>query len=172
MILPLLSAYFLFAWVTSYHSDQKVEEYTDVYVEIHEISNILNEPPLYDPSISKEDVEKLVNDELSISLYNEEGMILYSSNPNLDQKISRSVLYKDLYDIKEGLRAFTYKEPVFEDGQLIGFFTIEIAREELMATIKKRGWIVTGLFVASFVLIYITIAAIVNKRLNKRLYGL
>ncbi len=175
MILPLFSAYFLFAWVGSYHNEQKVEEYANVYTEIQSLKDVLIDPTLYDPATSKEEVEKLTSSELSISLYNSDGLNLYSSNANFDtvqQATSKRLLYENLYELQQGLRSFKYKEPVFEDGSIVGFFDIEIAREELISTIIKRGWIVIGLFVTSFILIYAAIAVIVNRRLNKRLYGL
>src|SRR5690625_686075 len=99
-------------------------------------------------------------------------MVDYSSNPNFVHVMNQKDVYIDLYELQQGLRSFTYKEPVFEEGQIVGFFDIEIAREELISTIIRRGWIVIGLFVTSFILIYAAIAVTVNRRLNKRLYGL
>jgi len=175
MVLPLLSAYFLFAWVTSYHSDQKVEEYYEVYAELQTIKQELANTELYDPSTSKAEIEQMVSEQLAIALYNKDGFVLYSSNPTLfpvQQVVNKESLYADLYDLKQGLRAFTYKEPVFEEGEVIGLFEVNIAREELISSIIKRGWIVVGLFVISFILIYSGMAFIVNRRLNQRLYGL
>src|SRR5690625_3904796 len=175
MVLPLLSAYFLFAWVTSYHSDQKVEEYYEVYAELQTIKQELANTELYDPSTSKAEIEQMVSEQLAIALYNKDGFVLYSSNPTLfpvQQVVNKESLYTDLYDLKQGLRAFTYKEPVFEEGEVIGLFEVNIAREELISSIIKRGWIVVGLFVISFILIYSGMAFIVNRRLNQRLYGL
>lgn len=175
MILPLLSAYFLFAWVTNYQNDKKVEEYYEAYSEIQMIKNILEEDAsLYETTAAKEKVDDLTSDDVSIILYNADGIKLYSSNPNLDYQhsVGKDELYQNLYDIQEGLTSFIYREPVFDDGQLIGFFDIEIARNELISTIIKRGWIVIGLFIASFVLIYVAISFAVNNRLTKRLYGL
>lgn len=68
MILPLLSAYFLFAWITNYHNDKKVEEYYDVYTEIQEMKQVLQNVELYHPESSKEEVEQLESERLKITL--------------------------------------------------------------------------------------------------------
>lgn len=174
MILPLLSAYFLFAWVISYHNDQKVEEYYEAYSEIQTVKKVLEDAALYEPAASKADVEAMASEELAIELYNADGIILYASNPNFEaqHRINKKSLYMELYELKQGLRSISYKEPVFETGQIIGFFSIEIARDKLVSTIIKRTWIVISIFVVSFILIYAAIAVLVNKRMNKRLYGL
>src|SRR5699024_7550881 len=156
MILPLLSAYFLFASITSYHNDQKVEEYYEAYSHIQNLKGFLKDIKLFEVDASKKQLEEHVEDQLSITLYNKDGLVLYS--PRSDQNaITKELLYQDLYVLQQGLREFTYKEPVFEDGEIVGLFEISIAREELISTITKRAWIVTILFVLSFIAIYLTI---------------
>src|SRR5699024_7420397 len=49
---------------------------------------------------------------------------------------------------------------------------IEIGREALVDTIVKRSWIVIGLFLASFILVYAIVIYFVHKRVTKRLYRL
>ncbi len=173
MILPLLSAYFLFAWITSYHSNQKVEEYYEAYSQIQTMKQGLENPGLYTLTASKNEVEALINKETSITLYNTDGILIFASEPTYQEYKRDKSLYEDLYELQQGLRSFTYKEPAFEeDGTIAGFFEIQIARDELLTTIVRRGWIVTTLFVSSFILIYGLIAFIVNRKLSKRLYGL
>src|SRR5699024_7947238 len=109
MTLPLLSAYFLFAWVASYHNDQKVEEYTNVYTEVQSLKDVLVNPTLYDPLTSKEEIEKLKSEDLAISLYNEDGMVVYSSNPNFVHVMNQKDLYIDLYELQQGLRSLDRK---------------------------------------------------------------
>lgn len=173
MILPLLSAYFLFAWVTSYHSNQKVEEYYEAFSQIQTIKQELEHPSLYELATSKSVIDNLTNKETTINLYNADGFLVYASEPAYQEYRNDKSLYEDLYELQQGLRSFVYKEPVFEeDGAIAGFFEIKIARDELLKTIVRRGWIVTALFITSFILIYSAIAFIVNRRLSKRLYGL
>src|SRR5690625_3526917 len=109
MVLPLLSAYFLFAWVTSYHSGQKVEEYYEVFAELQTMKQELTKTELYHPSSSNDRVEQMTSEQVAIALYNKDGFVLYSSNPTLfpvQQVVNRESLYTDLYDLKQGLRAF------------------------------------------------------------------
>ncbi|MBO1002827.1 sensor histidine kinase [Pseudogracilibacillus auburnensis] len=170
MILPLISAYILFAWITSYHNDKKVEEYYEVYAEIQQLNTRLRDPELYTFSASKDELEEMVSEQLSITLFDNRGRVLYTSNPPAPLKGDE--VYKNLFELQQGLRAFTYKEPILEDGNIIGLFEVKVARDELISTIVKRGWIVTSIFLISFIIIYLTVALIVNNRLNKRLVGL
>src|SRR5690625_5282090 len=176
MILPLISAYFLFAWITSYHSDKKVAEYYEVYAEIQSIKSMLREPDLYIPEASMKEIEEVTTNRLSITLYNDDGLQIYSSIPGTvytQQFLEKEKLLTNLYDLNQGLRSFTYKEPVFKDnGDMIGVFEVKIARDQLLSTISKRAWIVTISFLLSFILIYVFIAMIVNNRINKRLDNL
>src|SRR5690625_2978998 len=98
MILPLLSAYFLFAWVTSYHGDEKVEEYYEVYTDLQVIKEKLNNSELYDPAFSKDELKQMTSEQLFIALYNNDGLLLYSSNPQLfpvQQAVNKELLYTD-----------------------------------------------------------------------------
>lgn len=174
MVLPLISLYILFASVTSYQSDQKVEEYYDAYAKIQEITVVLDDAKWYDQVDDKQQLDDLAADDIAIQLYNQDGVKIFHSNPDLDFQgtLNEEQLYKNLYEVQEGLQAYTYKEPVFDDQRLVGFFDVEIGREKLIDTIVKRSWIVIGLFFASFFIVYATISYFVNKRVTKRLYGL
>lgn len=175
MILPLLSAYFLFAWITDYHNDKKVEEYYDVYTEIQEMKQVLQNVELYHPESSKEEVEQLESERLKITLYTKDGLVLYHSSNHVSVDpilVRKDNLYQNLYHLEQGLRSFKYKEPVFVNNNVVGLFEITVAREELVSTITNRVWIVTAIFIISFIAIYVAIASIVHKRINKRLYGL
>src|SRR5690625_4099435 len=121
MILPLISAYLLFAWIISYHSDKKVEEYYEVYAELQTINSMLRDPELYKPEAPMGEIEAKTTKSLSITLYNQDGLKLYSSLPNTitsSQSVNQEMLFTNLYDFDQGLRSFTYKEPVFDDGEM------------------------------------------------------
>src|SRR5690625_2014639 len=135
MILPLVSAYLLFAWITSYHSDKKVAEYYEVYAELQTINSMLREPELYIPEPSMDEIEEVTTDRLSVTLYNQDGLLLYSSMPNAvttRPALDKEMLFTNLYDLDQGLRLFSYKEPVFdEEGEMVGVFEVTVAREQL-----------------------------------------
>src|SRR5699024_5504793 len=103
-----------------------------------------------------------------------DGVKLYHFNPDLDFEgvMNQEQLCKDLYEVRAGLQAYTYKEPGFDDQQLVGVFNIEIGREALVDTLVKRSWIVIGLFLASVILVYAVVIYFGHKRVTKRLYRL
>lgn len=174
MILPLISAYLLFALITNYHNDKKVEEYYDVYTEVQQMKQILLNASLYDPEAPKDEIEALESERVKISLYTKDGFVLYHSSNHLivNPILTTDNLFKNLYELEQGLRTFSYKEPVFDNHDIVGVFEITIAREQLISTITKRTWIVTLLLIGSFILIYAFFATIVHRKINKRLYQL
>lgn len=173
MVLPLASAYYLFASTIDSHNEDKVEDYYEVYEDIQALKPLLRKKELYNAETSKKIIDEQANEEVAISLYNKDGYMLYSSETHKQQPIQSSEnLYKNLYEIQEGLRSYTYKEPVLENGSVIGIYEITIARGAFVETIAKRGLAVTAIFILSFMIIYVVTAIIVHKRVNKRLTGL
>lgn len=170
MILPLASAYYLFAATLNVQEEEKVEEYYDVYEKITEIEPILQQPELYHPLAPKEAVEEITNGQVAITLYNKDGYMLYSSKKETAPVITKKdVLYQDLFDVQQNLGTYSYKEPVLEDGNIIGFYEVTIAREEFTEKVTNRGFIVTTIFIASFIAIYALVAFVLHHRVNKRL---
>lgn len=175
MILPLITAYFLFAWINSYNNEQKVEEHVQLRAELEDVKQKLNDPALYASQADRRHLERDTDQTKLITLYDKNGVIVYSSNPSIQSTqfaLSKEQLYQDLYKLEQGYSSFSYKQPVFEHYELIGFFDIEIARDEWVAGVEKRSYIVGGLFFVVFVLIYLTVIRLVNKKLNTRLTGL
>ena len=174
MILPLVMGYLLFAWINSYNNDQKVKEFFTTSTEIQQIQTVLTNPYLYKPKVEQPEVERLVNEKLSVVLYSPDGFVLYSSIPLQYTQIAmiRKNLYEDLYSLHQGFRSYTYKEPVFDENQLVGFYELELARDEWVSAVSNRTWLVFGLFFALFLLIYITVVFFVNRKINRRLLGL
>ena len=175
MILPLIAAYLLFAWIHSYNNEQKVQEYFDTSNQLEAIQIILENPSLYQPGIERTEVGKIVSDQLAIVLYNPDGLVMYTSNPALNpthSALSKEMLYDNLYNLEQGYRSYSYKQPVFDGKNLIGFFQIELARDEWVAGVSDRSVLVLGIFLSVFFLVYITVAYLVNRKLNRRLTGL
>lgn len=168
MVLPLIAIYFLFASVTAFNKERQVDEYLSVYEKIQKMIPILDEPDLYSANGERGFLSELTDEKTTISLYNSDGLLLYHPDGDLFQTVSRDLLFKDLYDLKQELRAFTYKQPVFDDEQFVGVFEIEIRRDELIETIVSRGWVVTFAIIFIFLGIYLTMAYILHLRLNRR----
>lgn len=166
MILPLVAAYILFAWIQSYNNDQKVSELFEKQIELEEIKSVLNEPSLYYPNANKEVVDELVNKERSITLYNPQGLVVYSSNPKASLHLQRERLYEDLFKIDQQFDLYSIKQPVFSDHELIGIFHVELARDEWVGEVTDRSiWMIVG-FIVFFIVIYLIIIRLVNRKLN------
>src|SRR5699024_5152718 len=143
--------------------------------EMQEIITILDDPAIYNPKVAKEKIGTRDNNQQSITLYNKDGLIIYTSKPGMSSGLnilSKERLYEGLYKLEQGFSTNKYKQPVFDDNTLIGFFHIELARGEWTAGVADRSWLVLGLFIVFFGLIYFSIARLVNRKLNHRLTGL
>nr|WP_239094444.1 HAMP domain-containing sensor histidine kinase [Bacillus sp. B15-48] len=172
MILPLAAVYVLFAWIQSYHNDQKVSEYFQMTGKLQTIISVLDNPDLYKPNIERPDVDQLVHSEVSIALFNPNGLVLYSSDPAavpIQFALNKEALYENLYSLEQGYRSFDYKQPVFAQNELVGFFEVQLAREEWVTGVENRSWYILGLFIMIFALIFLVVAVLVNRKLNKRL---
>lgn len=175
MIVPLLAAYLLFVWVQSYNNEQKVADYFEVSTELQTLKTVLNDPALYKPKAVGDPVEEMANEQLSIALYNADGLVVYTSNPSAvsaHSGMGKEALYADLYDLKQGYRSYTYKQPVFDGKELVGVFEVAFARDEWVAGVSNRSWLMLAGFMGLFLLIYFTIVLLVNRKLTKRLTGL
>jgi len=175
MTLPLLVAYLLFAWIQSYHDDQKVEAFLQTSTELQEVKAILDDPNLYKPKAKKEQVNKLANGQRSIALYNRDGLVIYTSNPTLtpaQSGLDREKLYEGLYTLEQGYGTYSYRQPVFEGNELIGFFDVEMARDEWAAAVSDRSWLMFGIFFVLFASVYVAVVLLVNRKLNRRIKGL
>src|SRR5690625_1119746 len=139
MVLPLIAFYMLFFSVKSYYSEKQVEEYLLAYEQVQKLLPILTDKSLYGANRKTETLETYINKNTNITLYNRDGLIIFNSRNDIYFGQSKDFLLKDLYELKQELRAFTYKEPIFDDNEIIGVFEIEIKRHELMKTIVNRS---------------------------------
>lgn len=164
-------AYLLFAWINAINSDQKVEEYFTTYLESRSIVKTLEDPNLYELGIDYKTLDSLATSELSITLYKPNGYILYSSLPSKKtrQYITLESLYKNLYELQQGYRVYTLKQPVFEGDETVGYFEIDFAREKWMTKVSNRMQLVIGLFILFFIVIYLIVIRLVNKKFNVRI---
>lgn len=174
MILPLVTAYLLFAWINAYNNDQKVKEFFTTSTELANLKSILDDAELYQMKIERPEVDELASEQLSITLYSPEGFVLYASNPIFAQSfpVNRDKLYENLYALHQNFQMYSYKQPVFEGKEIAGFFQIEIARESWVTAVKERTWLVIAIFSAIFILLYTLVMFMVNRKLNVRLTGL
>lgn len=174
MILPLLFAYILFAWINDYNEDQKVNEFFTTTIEMKEIQRVLNDPSLFKSGGSLVGIEELANEKLSIQLLNKNGLVLFSSNPvqTINVPVNREALYEDLYSLRLEFRSHHYKAPVFDGNKLVGFYQIELARDSWIQAVSQRTTWMIAAFVTLFVVLYISVVIFVNRKVNRRLVNL
>ncbi|GAB2670967.1 sensor histidine kinase [Paenibacillus thermoaerophilus] len=172
MILPLTAAFVLFAWIQAYHQDLNVEEYVQKRAQLQSLVSVLDDPKWYEINAERAQVEKLIQPQVSIVLYNRDGVVLYTSDPlrvSPQFSLGRKSLYENLYALQQGYRAYSYKQPVFSGRELVGFFDIQLSRDEWVSGVSQRVWLVAGLFIGLFALIYLAVAIGVHRKLNSRL---
>lgn len=172
MFLPLSVAYFLFAWINAYHNDLNVKEYVQKSLELQDIVSVLDSPELYQPDTDWTQVEELASSRVSIVLYNQDGVVLFTSDPfavPLHSILGREILYKDLYSIEQGYRAYRYKQPVFDSGEPVGFFDVQLSRDEWVTGVGQRTWWAIIIFAFIFISMYLIVVMLVNRKLNRRL---
>src|SRR5699024_10521657 len=159
----------------SYHDDQKVEAFLQTSTELQEVQAILDDPKLYKPKAKKEQVNKLANGQRSIALYNRDGLVMYTSNPTLtpaQSGLDREKLYEGLYTLEQGYGTYSYRQPVFEGDELIGFCDREMARDEWAAAVYDSGWLMFVIFLVLFASVYVAVVLLVNRKLNRIIKGL
>ena len=172
MILPLVAGYCLFAWINAYHGDRNVTEYLAQWNELQQMKNELDNPLLYERGADIQAVEDLANEQVVITLYERTGVLLFTTNPTTMSSISsfnREKLYQDFYTLKQQYRTFTYKAPVFKEGNVIGIYEITAMRSDWVTGVENRTWFVVSLFSLLFICIFVLVIWFVNQKLNKPL---
>lgn len=172
MILPLVAAYLLFLWINAYHQEKNVEEYFEKWVELQKIIEVVDNPEMFQPGRSYEELNKLTGAHTEINLYLKEGFLLYTSNPMktpVDTIAKPEELYLNLYEFEKDYYAYTYRLPVLQGKDIIGIFEVRLARNEWVKGVSDRTWLVVGVFVLFFVAMFSIVAFLVNRKLNKPL---
>lgn len=172
MILPLVAGYCLFAWINAYHGDRNVTEYLAQWNELQQMKNELDNPLLYERGADIQAVEDLANEQVVITLYERTGVLLFTTNPTTMSSIpsfNREKLYQDFYTLKQQYRTFTYKAPVFKEGNVIGIYEITAMRPDWITGVENRTWFVVSIFSLLFICIFVLVIWFVNQKLNKPL---
>lgn len=175
MLLPLIAAYSLFVWIDAYYEDKNIAEHLDVYVELNEIRGLLEEPTLYRTDADFSKIDAVKSERTSITLYNEIGYTLYSTNPMKQTTLTflpKKQLYEGFYKQEQKFGIIRYKEPIFHGSSLVGVYEIEWARDEWVAGVSQRTWLTTTFFILLFVVIFIVVVYLVNRKLNQPLQQL
>lgn len=172
MVLPITGAYSLYVWINAYYQDKNVGEYFEKLTELNQVKSVLENPLYYTKNADVKDIEALTNEHLAITLYSKSGLILYSSNPLKQVFDSKDRIFKGLYELKQNYNAFTYKEPVYQDGELLGVYEIQLVRTDWVKGVESRSWLVIASSIVLFLLIYFAVIMLLNRKLNRPLYEL
>lgn len=171
MLIPLVAFYGLYVSITNYYQDKHVEEYFEKWNTVTELKKQLADPSLYSKSADYAALDQSTSNQLMITLYNASGRVLYASNPFVSQANfeSKNKLYQHLYELVQTYDAFIYKEPVYQDKQIIGIYKISLARTEWVDHVEsKMTFVLTGL-AAVLVILYSFVIWFLHRRLNKPL---
>ncbi|MGE7113026.1 sensor histidine kinase [Lysinibacillus sp. NPDC047702] len=169
LILPIAGAYSLYVWINAYYHDKNVLEHIEKWTELNQVKSVLNNPEYYTKNADRTDIEAITNEQLAITLYSQSGFVLYSSNPLKSGFISKDQIFKDLYDLQQKYNAFTYKEPVYQKGELLGIYEIQLVRKDWVQGVQNRSWLVIVSSILLFLLIYIAAMMLLHRKLNRPL---
>lgn len=175
MLLPLLAAYSLFVWINAYYEKENVAEFMDVYVELSQLQEVLKEPAIYHVGADVPEIVEFDSERISVTLYNEVGYMLYSTNLMKQTALSflpKKQLYEGFYVQQQNFKTIRYKEPVFSGSSMVGVYEIEWVREEWVAGVGGRTWLTVTLFTLFFVTMFIVVVYLVNRKLNQPLQQL
>lgn len=170
MLLPLAGVYGLYLSINNYYQDKQVAEYFEKRSTLNKIKKVVSQYELYEREANFTELEALVSNEVQISLYGGNGLIFYTSNPVSSQVgnfESKKLLYQGLYEFKQNYRTFTYKEPIYVKGKILGIYEVVLLRTEWVEQVNTQTYLVIGGIVLLLVVIYGGIIYFLNRRLNR-----
>ncbi|MBA4536132.1 HAMP domain-containing histidine kinase [Bacillus aquiflavi] len=177
MLLPVCVLYFLYVLLTAYDEKQDIKEFIEVTNQLSQLEIVLQNPSLYklQPVKNYSTVQKAIDETMIVTLYRADGVKLFSSSndPRGNYiKVSRNDLLKDLNEIQKRHRTFLIKKPVFQDDLLIGIYELTIRREEWIEGVEKRSLLLLGSFSLFFILLYLVVLMLLNRKLHRPLVQL
>ncbi|MEK4229667.1 sensor histidine kinase [Solibacillus sp. FSL H8-0538] len=169
MLLPVGAVYGLYLSINAYYQDKHVAEYVEQWTELSALKKIVSEPTLFEKGANYKNLSPIVNEQQSITLYTDTGLILYSSNPLVTTSTSfqtKKLMLKDLYELKQNYQKYVYKEPVYVGSQLVGVYEITFLRTDWMENVKNRTYFVAIAISVMLAVFYALIVYLLNRRLN------
>ncbi|MFS0880059.1 two-component sensor histidine kinase [Bacillus sp. 7586-K] len=176
MVLPVMTLYFLYISIHSYHEKQDITEFMEFSNRLKEMEPILEKPSLYSYQTVERYEKQLApyaSDKLKINLYMPDGRMLYSTldDPSIYRYIQYNVdkLYKDLNSILKKHRTYSFKKPVFHGETIIGIYEVVVSRDEWIDGVNHRTTKLIGLMIGFFIILYTIVVIMLNRKLNKPL---
>lgn len=177
MILPIVSLYFFYVSLAHYDERRDFLEIMEMKEKVDAIDQKLADPSLYklQPVENYQELRKMTDKSMNISLYRKDGLKLYSTMENAGFDISSTTqrklieLYKDLNTIKKKHRTNSYKQTVFNGSELIGIYEITVVRNDWLQGVNDRTLLLGGFLGVSFIMIYSAVVILLNRKLNRPL---
>ncbi|QEH67542.1 sensor histidine kinase [Cellulosilyticum sp. WCF-2] len=168
LLTPILTVCILYQANSAYNKRTEVKDYLASSIELFKYEELLDKPELYlnpDQDMKLEELE--ANENVEVVLYDANGKSIYSTVPGYEYMLSREGLYKNLNEIQHTYNTDTLKKLVFDEGHIVGFYKITIARENLKNTIRYNIILSCGCFILVNILIFGLAIRMINKRFNE-----
>ncbi len=168
LITPILTVSVLYNANNAYNKRTEVKDYLASSIELFKYEELVDRPELYREDHEPIELDEIeANEKVEVILYNAKGKSIYSTVPGYDYMLSTESLYKNLNQIQHTYNTDTLKKPVFDEGNIVGFYEITIARENLKNTVKYNMLLSFGCFILVNILIFGLAIRVINKRLNQ-----
>lgn len=168
MLIPILTAVILFFWMESYNKQTEINDYVTNMRKFQKYEEVLNDENIFlHPPKKLNLIDEKDKSNTKIELYDKNGILVYSSNnETMSIPTSTEQLYKELYEIKHGFRADTFKKPIFSKGDLIGVYKITIMRTKIVKGVNDITLKALAIFITVFFLVLISMIKLMNKKFN------
>ncbi|WP_368505338.1 sensor histidine kinase [Alkalihalophilus sp. As8PL] len=167
MLVPFVSTYFFISYINDWYEREQLSEYIHTSIRIHQLASTLKDNPrLYQyPSVGEDALADEIYDDEIVHIYSKDRQVLLNVNGQslFSNRVPASELMKGLYETNETLSHFIYKEPVYYEGELMGYFEIKKERIELKQQIERSSFF-TGFFIVMVLLMTLMITHILVKR--------
>ncbi|KMJ55489.1 hypothetical protein AB685_26970 [Bacillus sp. LL01] len=167
MLVPFVSTYFFISYINDWYEREQLSEYIHTSIRIHQLASTLKDNPrLYQyPSVGEDALADEIYDDEIIHIYSKDRQVLLNVNGQslFSNRVPASELMKGLYETNETLSHFIYKEPVYYEGELVGYFEIKKERIELKKQIERSSFL-TGFFIVMVLFITLVITHLLVKR--------
>lgn len=171
VLIPILTGMMLFLWMKSYNEKTEIDDYINSIKKFEKYDKLLSSKEFYAYPFKEVDfIDEEDRNSTKIVIYDKNGIRLYSSiNESVLYSVSKEQLYSNLYEIKHGFRADTLKKPVFDRGNIIGFYEVTILRTKIIQGVNSGTIVVISIFIIVFIAVLIWMIKLMDRKFNKPL---
>lgn len=169
MITPIIIGIFIFIGINSCNKKEELNDYIKFMNKVNYYEKYVENPNLYtkvqrDLHLLKEEDKFL----LKINLYDKYGGKLYSTfSQDMISFLNEKDLYSNLYSIQRKYKTEEIKNPVLLNGDVIGFYQITMARNDVVKNINYLTIIALVIFILALMLVLAFAVYFLNKKINR-----